>query len=379
MTNLFHNFKKIEIKNSEFISSCRGLAALLVLLAHIEQVFLAPTWMGLYPYSRLVSQAAVMIFFVLSGLLIGKSITRQTAQSRYSFPSYARDRAWRILPPLFLAYSVMLALYCLAPYVFESGSHSYLNLGGYSVNSEYLLTFREIAASALFLNGFLYENPLINGPLWSLPYEVWLYVIAGLLVGGFASRWLIALSLLFFVTLSILNKTFAAYSIVWFSGFFLCLAHNNGLIKASHRKFLLIAGFALFALALVLGAMYVNDFLKVSTPAAANYRYVILFNVAVGLAFCFLLAGCMDSVTPNFGRFHKTADYSYTLYIIHFPILLFIFGAVQSKIQGSFGLIALVSLISFVALVFAASRLAVFFESKSKIISLFFAVRNVKT
>jgi peptidoglycan/LPS O-acetylase OafA/YrhL len=72
------SFAKVSPENSGFIGAWRGVAALVVLLAHMEQVYLAPTWTKAYPYCILVSQLSVMVFFVLSGFLIGKSITRKT-------------------------------------------------------------------------------------------------------------------------------------------------------------------------------------------------------------------------------------------------------------------------------------------------------------
>src|SRR5277367_4863950 len=66
----------------------RGAAALAVLLGHIRLHFFSPS-SHLYYYYPDVAHEAVMVFFVLSGYLIGRSILRAVAQNSWSLMDYA--------------------------------------------------------------------------------------------------------------------------------------------------------------------------------------------------------------------------------------------------------------------------------------------------
>jgi peptidoglycan/LPS O-acetylase OafA/YrhL len=180
----------------------------------MEQVYLAPIWIKAYPYSILVSQLSVMVFVVLSGFLIGKSITRETSSDAFSVVQYAIDRAWRIVPPLLLSFAVMAVLFALAPFAFPSRTISYPPTDHYVVVEEYAVQIREILSSALFVNGFFGPNPLVNGPLWSLAFEVWLYTLAGIAAATRRSKFGLVLVIVLFALLAQRNHNFAAYSIV---------------------------------------------------------------------------------------------------------------------------------------------------------------------
>lgn len=361
-------FSVISPENSSFIAMCRGVAALVVVLAHMEQVFLAPTWPGAYVYSRLISQVSVMVFFVLSGFLIGKSITRKTAAGTFSFGPYVADRAWRILPPLGLAFAVMLCLYVLAPLAFPSGAHQYLPTQGYVVVTEFTLNAQGLLASALFLNGFFAANPLVNGPLWSLSFEVWLYLIAGLVVMGQRWRVSILLAACLLAVLSVRNHSFAAYSVVWAAGFVLCLLHNNRTLAGAVRAALAVLGPLSAIVGVGLASRYIAQADRLHNPLLADYRYVIAFNVFIGLAFCCLLGVLLDRRSPSPRVLQRTADFSYTLYIVHFPILLFLFGILQPRLQGSIPAILSAAAATFVGVVLFAHAAAKIVEDRNAIL-----------
>src|SRR6188768_2282930 len=80
----------------------RVLAAFVVLLGHAVQLGL---YTGAYPFSIALQQNAVIVFFVLSGLLIAHSAERAP-----SLRSYAIARGSRILPVTLGAIAVALAV-----------------------------------------------------------------------------------------------------------------------------------------------------------------------------------------------------------------------------------------------------------------------------
>lgn len=345
------SFARVSSDNRSSIASLRGAAALLVLVTHIEQVFVAPIWTGLHAYTALLGQVSVMVFFVLSGFLIGKSATSKTASGKYSLKGYAEDRAWRILPPLLLAIALMLTLYVAAPWIFASGGRDFLPEQIYVMTPAFALHPRELLGALTFLNGFITSTPRVDGPLWSLSFEVWLYVISGCAIAMRRSVVMLTTLALAFLLLGFLNRNFALYSMVWGAGFLVCVTHNNGaLLNGSIRQWLRAGCPLLFTAAGACAILHVLHF-DGSNPAAMSWRYLVAFNVFFGLGFASFLGLWLDKKTPKSPFFERSADYSYTLYITHFPILLFVFGVTQTMLHSSAIALGLVSIASFVLIV----------------------------
>ena len=165
-------FKRIKI-----LDSLRGLAALIVVIHHIHK--LATTEIGQYLSPNLLSALvwvadrhveAVLFFFMLSGFSIGLSLKADMLQTRKSINEYLYRRAKRILPLYWCALVVGVMIVVLLPRIYNI-SYSPLNLLGN-------LLFLQTAdiPNAWFIP---YGD---NGPLWSLSYEVFYYLIAILII-----------------------------------------------------------------------------------------------------------------------------------------------------------------------------------------------------
>ena len=91
----------------------------------------------------------------------------------------------------------------------------------------------------------------------------------------------------------------------------------------------------------------------------------------MGLGFCFVLALVLQGRVsiPIFAR--SAARYSYTLYIVHAPILFFLFGFLQSYIQDSLGTSVIVSLLIIVGVAAFSAIVSRAVENRRLIISLF--------
>ncbi len=76
-------------------------------------------------------------------------------------------------------------------------------------------------------------------------------------------------------------------------------------------------------------------FVKVEARASAWVIPMNYFMVVSGLWFTSVMALIvLDSI--SFTKFfHKVSRFSYTLYIVHFPVMLFVFGVWQNAIVGS--------------------------------------------
>lgn len=304
--------------------SIRGASAIAVVIGHANQILIAPTFSNASFVLGLISQFAVMIFFVLSGFLIEKSISKNVMRNKGKFSSaeYFTDRAFRIMPALVFSSLLMYCLFILAPHVFQSGSHEYLPGSHQLARAGFNFDWREVYGSLVFMNGFYTITPDANGALWSLSIEVWYYIMASLIF-ILARRPVMLFAALILILLAGRHyQPFFFYLPVWFAGFFLSMAHNRGALKATN---LLAAG------AYLLGFISLTiAFFSYKNPGVITY-----FNISGGLFFACLL-GLMLKGKLCFPKiFSGAAGYSYTLYIAHVPVLFFILGAVQNQLMNS--------------------------------------------
>ncbi len=149
------------------LDGIRGLAALFVVLNHIFErawpgypAHPAPFWAAWMVYGRF----AVVIFITLSGFSLGLSPARSGWRFT-SITSYARRRAWRILPPYWaaLGFSLVMTWYVLAQ-------------PGWPVP-----TGKSVVVYGLLVqDGFSAGSP--NRAFWSIAIEAQLYVLLPLLL-----------------------------------------------------------------------------------------------------------------------------------------------------------------------------------------------------
>lgn len=350
------NYSRISKDASPQLDSLRGLSALIVLFAHANQILVAPTTMSFFGIGGLLAQGAVMVFFVLSGFLIGKSLTRNIHQnSQLDIRTYLIDRFNRIYPPFLYSLIIVGILYALAPFLFNTHSLAYMPTEQYLARQSFEITPSSVFSSLFFLNGFIGETISVNGPLWSLSYEVWYYIIAALMLKSSKPGYAIATALLVII-LGFLNTDFIVHSVIWFLGLLLCILHNNNIFNQKLNKLFYFFGFTgtLIFSYLFLATQY-N--LPTVNLTFLNNSSLILYKLSLGLlTTCFiysLLRGTKKFTT----LFKGASSYSYTLYIIHFPILLFIFGITQLNIQGNLVLTSLVYIFS-CALILIISKLS---------------------
>lgn len=352
---------RITRDQSRQLDSIRALSALIVLFGHTNQTLLLPTLQKGTTVVGYFTQLSVMVFFVLSGFLIGKSVYNNSAKNgAFDIVQYGRDRALRLYPPLIAALVLMVLIAAVAPLFFPSGTHSLLSIPGVTfVRSEYTVVAKELFGALTFLNGFKTNTPTVNGPLWSLSYEAWYYVLAGALA-IWPTRKLLAVALLA-LTLFITRKVSLFYILapVWFAGFALAFIHQS---KPAMNNRLFSCLFILMTGLMVVTVVWV--WLPGSPPKHAWSDPLNYFRLSSGLWFACYLAMIMGGATTFPAWFHGQASYSYTLYVIHFPIMLFILGVSQLYIYGSLLRSLAISALAIALSIAAAKLIARFAEDK---------------
>ena len=187
---------EILVKKNNNLDIFRVVAASLVVYGHAGAIAPGSSWTDFviyivgFDYS---GSLAVKTFFFLSGLVVTNSLLNKS-----DIPSFIISRVFRIFPALIAV--VLISALLIGPVLSSLSFHQYFTNGGvYSYIANNIM-FK----TAYILPGVFNDNPYptaVNGSLWSLAYEMALYigVLALYFIGIFKSR--IAVFALFFLFL----------------------------------------------------------------------------------------------------------------------------------------------------------------------------------
>jgi peptidoglycan/LPS O-acetylase OafA/YrhL len=256
-------------------------------------------------FQMTLGQVAVDVFFICSGLLITKSLTNSA-----SMLTYVRARCLRILPALWLALLLTVVICGLfftsqSPAEFFSNPSVYI----YLLRNSVLITGIEHRLLDVF-SSVPYSH-LVNASLWTLPYEVAMYI-------GIAILWLISTR-----TQKRINIEFKylvlAVAIVTLAVQLLILDSRPSNLVRLTACFFCGASAYLFReyiklnrlVALGLATVWLLS-LWLEMPGL-SLRFYTLCVVYVTLCFALIPAQSLQS-------FNRLGDYSYGVYIYAWPV-----------------------------------------------------------
>jgi peptidoglycan/LPS O-acetylase OafA/YrhL len=326
----------------------RALAAVVVMLSHLRPLFFvdyalverkSPLIQAFYLLTGL-GHEAVVIFFVLSGLLVGMSVLRMHARGGWSWSDYLLQRLsrlWVVLVP-----ALLLTFFWDWNGIRLFGADSvYVGLPSdkfiLGFNTLERLNFTTFLANIFFLQGTFGPTFGTNGPLWSLAYEFWYYLAFPCLIRCWAapSRSSKVVHALLLLLMGIfLSHEILLYFPLWLMGVSVLFLPG---LWANYRS------------ASPLWAWGCSGFLFFSLLASAATNKE-LFNYITGLAcagliyFVFRLPQSNPAIQadlnaatreaadrkdlaksrPSFAK--RVADFSYSLYVLHLPPLVFLHG-----------------------------------------------------
>lgn len=343
----------------------RGVASIVVLLAHVVETLLQRLLGSENPVVLVagnLARQAVLVFFLLSGYLITQSIVSNVHRNgRFNVAEYASARIARIYPPLIGAILIVLAVWCVIHALNLPGSQSYGLPGDvFAVRTAYTFTAWDIPRTLLMQNGMLQAD----GPLWSLYIEFHLYVIAMIIVmalgGGKRHIWG-GVALLLFGFWAWLDLSFVFFAAVWALGAAVMLAKRRLVMSGSVNRTKVLS--YPLAACLIGAAIVAPRLLNVENPNPW---------IAYGgqLACCLVYADLMFLSDRFAARPHRmlvqTGHFSYSLYVIHFPLLLLVLSFTQNWSGDSIARSLIVALPAAIAVMFAASWFAKFFEDQRR-------------
>ncbi|PNH94606.1 acyltransferase family protein [Vibrio diazotrophicus] len=295
----------------------RGVAAILVCAGHLRAALFVD-------FSNLSSSSyldkffyfitgfgheSVIIFFVLSGYLVGGSVLEKSNIDWIEYLSKRIFRLWVVLiPALFFTFLVDICIELLNKDVLSGAQYVVINSGP---NSDHPYS----SGIIIFIsNLFFLQNinmPIFgsNGPLWSLSNEFWYYILFPVLLMLYRAEFnqkliylTISLLLILWLPLEVLK-----YFLVWVFGVVAFYLNKKNHLNSRMVYISILA----FGMAMVLSRV-------------GAFSSVFLSDVIIGIMFSLTITCQFKKNNNKFMEriVHFFSDISYTLYLFHFPLVI---------------------------------------------------------
>ncbi len=309
----------------------RGLAAVLVLLEHWRNIFFVdyfeiPAHRAYFAAPYLLTSAghqAVVIFFVLSGYLISRSIFSMFGRHAWSWKVYLTHRLvrlWVVLIPGLLLCALWDQIGLsrqIAPALYGGANFNHLTPAIAPVHK----------LSVFFGNLFFLQTIRTppfgsDGALWSLANEFWYYILFPLALISFRRhaklpQRLLSISLLAFLTW-FLPAQILGMGLIWLCGTALALAPTLRVGPRARVCATLLYTPILFLLAKK----------QHLSPAIDQYGDYLLAIATFFFLWILLSARTVVPHSAGVRCIRELSRFSYTLYIVHTPILILLVALV---------------------------------------------------
>jgi len=340
-----------------YLDGLRGIAAFYVMVGHSRSLL----WEGyssgflqhpnaynilekIFMYSLSTFRFGVEVvffFFVLSGFVIHLNFSQRFRYSNSigsDYWKYIWKRIKRIYPPFVFALMLTFVLDTCGNRLGFQNDIAVRELQKVATITHYL-DLRTLVFNVFFL--YYTYAPLYgsNGPTWSLKFEWWFYMFYPLLMMISRTKILLATGCVFILFLLTffpqlwpeqLSREIFTLMLSWWWGVLLAEVYSRRInINLKYVSLLMSLFFIL--------------------PIFSKLGNTIYFNT-VSLAFAGLIAFCLSVKETSVGikiisKLKLLGQFSFTLYIIHYPVFIFIRGLWQSSHGGllpmHFGLVFL--------------------------------------
>jgi peptidoglycan/LPS O-acetylase OafA/YrhL len=318
---------------SDHLDMVRGLAAVAVLVYHVRYRFfldfgdvtergpLAGAWYVLTAFGH----DAVMVFFVVSGFLVGSATIRDCRSGQWSWRDYLTARCVRlyvVLVPGLLVTMLWdwIGLRWFGQSAIYTGATQWYRHDYFDVAAR--TGVGTLLANAAFLQGIFSPTFGSNDALWSLAFEFWYYVAFPLLAIGVLSRLALTTRLLYLLASAVvlygIGGTMTSYFPIWLLGAGIGMLPSSAAFTRYPRRWAVVAG-AVFAMWLFLS--------HTSTLRIAVGHSLWALDSCTGVVFGIWLYTFLHdrraSDSGTYGRVaRRLANSSYTLYVVHLPLLI---------------------------------------------------------
>ena len=334
---------QVDRKTSDIMDTLRGVSALVVACVHAYQVFLIP-YFGFgspsHVVTGLLATHAVTAFFVASGFMICISVFRhRNEDGTFRGRAFAEARILRIYPPLIAAILLTIGVYFVIAGFQLHGAESYRLGGEIDVARERATLEWNLLPSTFFLLYGTFANapaPInMDGPLWTLGFEWWFYVLAFVfarLWNGLALSTIVPFLAGVWIVLINHDVFFVWFLVIWLGGFVLGGAYLSGALFRLSSRGLAVLALAVIATALLIGRRYlITDLLDpFGSPHGKRIWASVGLLIAVGIAAA--IRAQRDWRIPRW--ITGLSAFSYTLYVVHYPLLLLAYSLLHPLTHG---------------------------------------------
>jgi peptidoglycan/LPS O-acetylase OafA/YrhL len=365
---------------SVHLDAIRGVAASIVFLVHLKIFFVGSSHVktaisqgtlsspAAHTFAANSGRAdyahqAVIVFFVLSGFLVGGSVVRTIQRGLWSWRNYMIHRLvrlWMVLVPALLLGLLLDTI----------GIHHFAGQGTiYSAPpSQYMIAPNlpaRVNQATFFGNLFFLQDILVpplgtNQPLWSLANEFWYYAAFPLLALFILKKSSIWWRLLAICTMSVILRfvgpSIREYFLIWLLG--VVAAVLPVMVPFRLRR--------LCALAALLLCATVN--FRARYSGENSFHLDLLLGCT-----CFLLLYCVSQLQEQVGAspYRSAARFmskiSYSFYLTHGPVLCFmsalLIGSWRTLPLGGQAIIVLIKVVA--AVLFVACSIHFLFEART--------------
>ncbi len=327
-----------------------------------------------YFYIFSFPQIGLMALIILSGFFITYDSLNLIQRNNFQLPVklFFFKRLTRLYPALIFSLLITVIVFLII-------THGCLSCTYHNVSPNIKFSFLNSASlppknyfsTLFFLQGIFIgkDAPVMNLPLWTLSYEFWYYILFVLIASIITRKHrklgacMFAFIIIYMIAFNHLRFLLVAF--IWLSGALIALAYRSNKLFSNEANQPIFLLFAL--LVIICTVSYWVDGRNVFVPSG-NVGYFIQTCLALILA---LIIAIIIRLNVSFKKTFckKLATYSrssYTLYVLHYPILLMSFHFTWPHIQHWPTLaIALVIVVYSLLIIYFSKKCATVLENKA--------------
>ncbi|MFB0844667.1 acyltransferase family protein [Paenibacillus oleatilyticus] len=316
---------------SAILDFLRFFAAFTVFLMHFRPFLEVPPEVKNTIYYQIFYSWAstgfvfVMVFFVLSGYFISSTVLNSILQGRWSWKTYLINRLsrlWVVLIPALL----LTVLWAKLQINNFGNSQVMVNKISYFLTD--LMSFKVLLGNVFFLQEIIVPTYGTNGPLWSLAFEFWYYILFPCIILIFkhpSKKKRFFYLIVSLIIILFIGRNIVLYFTIWLMGTIPIFLKSFDIHDRLKRILLSILTLALFITSLKLPYYWYNDF----NPGYGRTDFAPIFVSGIGITISlYLIINLFRKLNFRRKLYLMVCKFlggiSYTLYLTHYPIFSFL-------------------------------------------------------